>query len=29
MSGRYVTQQTRRFEPDPGQTAEVAEFLAR
>ena len=29
MSGRFVTQQTRRFEPDPGQTAEVAEFLAR
>jgi monomeric sarcosine oxidase len=29
MSGRFVTQQTRRFEPDPGQTAEVAGFLAR
>lgn len=29
MSGRFVTQQTRRFEPDPGQTAEVAEFLSR
>jgi sarcosine oxidase len=29
MSGRFVTQQTRRFEPDPEQTAEVAEFLAR
>ncbi len=29
MSGRFVTQQTRRFEPDPGQTAEVTEFLAR
>ncbi len=27
MSGRFVTQQTRRFEPDPEQTAEVAEFL--
>jgi sarcosine oxidase len=29
MSGRFVTQQTRQFEPDPGQTAEVAEFLTR
>jgi sarcosine oxidase len=29
MSGRFVTQETRRFEPDPEQTAEVAEFLAR
>jgi monomeric sarcosine oxidase len=29
VSGRFVTQQTRRFEPDPGQTAEVAEFLGR
>ncbi len=29
MSGRFVTQQTHRFEPDPEQTAEVAEFLAR
>jgi sarcosine oxidase len=29
MSGRFVTQQTRRFEPDPEQTAEVAEFVAR
>jgi len=29
MSGRFVTQQTRRFEPDPEQTAEVTEFLAR
>jgi monomeric sarcosine oxidase len=29
MSGRFVTQQTRRFEPDPAQTAEVADFLAR
>jgi monomeric sarcosine oxidase len=29
MSGRFVTQQTRRFEPDPAQTAEVAGFLAR
>jgi sarcosine oxidase len=29
MSGRFVTQQTRRFEPDPGQTAEVTEFLSR
>lgn len=29
MSGRFVTQQTRRFEPDPEQTAEVAEFLTR
>jgi sarcosine oxidase len=29
MSGRIVTQQTRRFEPDPEQTAEVAEFVAR
>jgi glycine/D-amino acid oxidase-like deaminating enzyme len=29
MSGRFVTQETRRFEPDPEQTAEVAEFLGR
>jgi monomeric sarcosine oxidase len=29
MSGRFVTQETRRFEPDPEQTAEVAEFVAR
>jgi monomeric sarcosine oxidase len=29
MSGRFVTQQTRRFEPSPEQTAEAAEFLAR
>ncbi len=29
MSGRFVTQQTRRFEPDPEQTTEVAEFLRR
>jgi len=29
MSGRYVTQRTRRFEPSPEQTAEAAEFLAR
>jgi monomeric sarcosine oxidase len=28
MSGRFVTQQTRRYQPDPDQTAEVAEFLA-
>jgi sarcosine oxidase len=29
MSGRLVTQQTRSFEPNPEQTAEAAEFLAR
>ena len=29
MSGRVVTQQTRRYEPDPEQTAEVTRFLAR
>lgn len=29
MSGRFVTQETRRFEPDPEQTAEAAGFLAR
>ena len=29
MSGRFVTQQTRRFEPDPEQTAQAAEFVAR
>jgi monomeric sarcosine oxidase len=29
MSGRYVTQQTRSFEPNAEQTAENAEFLAR
>ncbi len=29
MSGRFVTQQTRRYEPNPEQTAEVAEFVAR
>ena len=28
MSGRFVTQQTRTHEPNPDQTAEVAEFLA-
>src|SRR5277367_2447000 len=27
MSGRFVTQETRSYEPDPDQTAEVAEFL--
>ncbi|HEY0934399.1 MAG TPA: N-methyl-L-tryptophan oxidase [Trebonia sp.] len=29
VSGRYVTQQTRSFEPNPEQTAENAAFLAR
>jgi sarcosine oxidase len=29
MSGRYVTQETRSFEPNPEQTAECAAFLAR
>jgi glycine/D-amino acid oxidase-like deaminating enzyme len=29
MSGRFVTQETRRYEPDPEQTAEVAAFVAR
>jgi sarcosine oxidase len=29
MSGRYVTQQTRSFEPNAEQTAENAEFLSR
>ena len=29
MSGRYVTQETRSFEPNPEQTAENAEFLAK
>lgn len=28
MSGRFVTQETRSYEPNPEQTAEVAEFLA-
>jgi sarcosine oxidase len=28
MSGRFVTQETRSYQPDPDQTAEVAEFLA-
>ena len=28
MSGRFVTQQTRSYQPNPDQTAEVAEFLA-
>jgi monomeric sarcosine oxidase len=29
MSGRFVTQQTRSWEPDPEQTAEVTGFLAQ
>jgi monomeric sarcosine oxidase len=29
VSGRFVTQETRSFEPDAGQTAENAEFLRR
>jgi monomeric sarcosine oxidase len=29
VSGRYVTQETRSFEPNPEQTAENAEFLVR
>jgi sarcosine oxidase len=28
MSGRFVTQETRSYEPNPDQTAEVADFLA-
>jgi glycine/D-amino acid oxidase-like deaminating enzyme len=27
MTGRFVTQQTRSFEPDPGETGRIAAFL--